>query len=133
MIELDHEQRWYRNQLVNAAKVNAVLSRADVQQALRRCPDADGLSAHADGDGATVHVYVSLGQEPAVVDVATLCDGERYQLDVEQVLLDVPDEARVVAHISAYARLSEDERALLRAIGKLKAETTTREYLACAA
>jgi hypothetical protein len=133
MIDLDHEQRWYRDQLVNAAKVSAVLSRADVQQALRRCPDADGLSAHAEGDGATVHVYVPLGQEPAVADLATLCDGERYQLDLEQVLLEVPETVKVIAHITAYARLSDDERDLLRAIGKLQQETTTREYLACAA
>jgi hypothetical protein len=39
----------------------------------------------------------------------------------------------VQVHITGRSRLQEEERDLLRAIGKLKAETTTREYLACAA
>jgi len=132
-IDMTYETQWYQRQLMQAAQVNAVLARQDVQEAIRKAPDADGLSAHANGDGATVHVYVSLGHEPAVAELATECDGKRYQLNVDQVLLDVPDAVRVIANISAYARLTEEERDLLRAIGKLQQETTTREYLACAA
>jgi hypothetical protein len=48
-------------------------------------------------------------------------------------LLDVPGVVLVQVHINGSARLQEDERDLLRAIGKLQQETTVREYLACAA
>ena len=132
-IDIHYEQDYYRRDLVKLAKINAALERTDVQQALTRCPDADGLSASVNQDTVLISAYVGLGDEPAIAEVADLCDGDAYHLDVRQTLLDLPNVVLVQVHITGRSRLSEDERDLLRAIGKLKAETITREYLACAA
>ena len=132
-IDIHYEQDYYRKDLVRLAKINAALERTDVQEALTRCPDASGLSAAVNQDTVLISAYVGLGEEPAIAEVADLCDGRAYHLDMRQTLLDVPGVVLVQVHINGSARLQEDERDLLRAIGKLQQETTVREYLACAA
>ena len=131
-IDIHYEQTWYAKQLHEQALITAALSRADVQQALRACPDADGLSASVNDGQVRLSLFVSLGRDPAIAAIADLCDGRDYVLEHKQPLLDA-EGVRVEAQISGRCPLDEDERELLRRIGKLKAETTTREYLACAA
>lgn len=117
-----------------AERIAAALQREDVQTALKRIPDAASLSAIVDSDSGhvTITAYVGLPNDPVIADLADGCDGEAYLLHAEQVLLETP-EVRVDAYLDGRWPLSEDDREVLRTIGKLQTEVTTREYLACAA
>jgi hypothetical protein len=132
-IDLAYECDYYRKELMRSAQVNAALQRQDVQQALERCPDADCLSAGATTRGVVISVFAGLDADPAIAEVADGCDGNAYLLNARQCLLEVPDVVTVEVRVTGRWPLGEDDRELLRRIGKLQTEACTREYLVCAA
>ena len=128
-IDLSYEQSYYADAALRAARIAQVFHHPQVRDALSWVPDADSVTANVRAQEVLISAHVHLNDEPAIVEVADLCDGERYRLQAEQELLYLPDLARVVAQISGSCKLADEERALLRRIGKLRTET--REYLAC--
>ena len=80
-----------------------------------------------------ISVFAGLDADPAIAEVADGCDGNAYLLNARQCLLEVPDVVTVEVRVTGRWPLGEDDRELLRRIGKLQTETCTREYLVCAA
>jgi len=132
-INIEYEADYYAKRVADAAAIAAAIHRPDVREALARIPDANTVNAFADDGAVTLTAFVSLPEDPMVADIATLCDGEHYHVDERQELLHVPGAVRVLVNITGRAKLSRDERKLLRDIGKLKTTRESRTYLACAA
>ena len=131
-LNLDDEFAYYRQLEARAVQINDALQREDVRQALKRCPDIDSLSASVTSHGVVISAIASLERDPVIADIATGCDGQVYVLSARQALLQVPGMVTVEVYVTGRWPLAEDDREVLRAIGKLQTETSTREYLACA-
>lgn len=132
-IDLDFETSYYLEKLTKFTQIHAALQREDVQQALHLCPDADTLIADMKPQGLVITAFVNLEQDLAIAEIANGCDGKAYTLDTAQPLLEVPGVVTVQVNINGRWPLDDGERAVLRGIGKLQTEVSTREYLACAA
>ena len=130
MINLTYELE-YANRTAESAHLKAAaIADPEVQAVIRRAPDAGALWSTVSGKRVHINLTADLGLVPEIADVATLCDGEHYVIRETQVLLDTPT-VRVTLSIEAKAKLTRDERKLLRDLGKLKVQRKTNTYLAC--
>jgi hypothetical protein len=133
MIDLQYESEYYARDAERSLRVVAALSREDVRQAILSAPDANGLSASTDLDGCVqITLFVNVGEDPALVELAGFCDTDHYRVDLEQLLLDDQD-VRVAVKVQGRAKLTREDKRLLRSLGKLRTERSRYTSLSCAA
>jgi hypothetical protein len=112
------------------SRIARVFERQDVRRVIAQHPDADSCWCSLCGytDKVTINVNINVGEDPRVAEIATMLSSEEYEAREEYVALDnryVALKVRVVAT----APLDSEDKALLRALGKVKVRT--EEYISC--
>jgi len=128
MIAVENEVAHYARAAHTNARIASALNRQDVIDALAKAPDATGMVAWYSHNEVTITANVWLDDGEDLSDIADSCNGSAYVVDVYQTILKRRG-VEVRVNINGRQKLTDDERDLLRAIGKLQEQT--HEVLVC--
>jgi hypothetical protein len=129
MINTTYEVKYYAEQAHTNARIASALNRQDVLKAIEQAPDCYGLAAFVRDDDVVISLNTTLDTSGEDISgVANSCNGSSYRIDQTVTVLDRRG-VKVEVNISGRQPLTDDEKDLLRAIGKL--QQRTEEILVC--
>ena len=130
MINTTDEVKYYAAKAHENARIASALSRKDVLEVIAQAPDTSNLSAFAESGKVVITLTTWLEGFGEIAEIANYCNGSAYVLDQTVTVLDRRG-VEVRVNVNSRQPLTDDEKDLLRSIGKL--QPVTHETLVCSA